>query len=84
MMRSSFSSPRGRRTEAQTVRESESNKRNSPKRATPKAKRRQQFPEFPLEPGLPKIISDEDLEALLPDDDQFDPYPEPGDFWTEE
>ena len=41
-------------------------------------------PPFPreIDDSWPLEIDDEDLDALIPDDD-YEPLPEYGDFWTE-
>ncbi len=42
-------------------------------------------PREPLDPDVPTPleIDDDHLDIFLPDDDQLDPLPEPGDFWIE-
>ncbi len=38
---------------------------------------------FDFDDATPIEIDDKHWDALMPDDDELDPLPEPGDFWIE-
>ncbi len=85
MNRPSFPRPHDPRAfrNAAAVREDLDRQARSPR--GPSHDDRSRSPELPHNSPIPKpkrVLSDAELDAFLPEEDELDPYPEPGDFWT--